>query len=103
MLAWSATVGGLAHAAQEAAPELGDVFVTATARPEDRSRIAVRLSQIVANLLLNAAKFSAPGGAVSISAARVGSEVHIRLSDNGIGIAAASIDRMITYSAMSSR
>ena len=53
---------------------------------------AVRLSQIVANLLLNAAKFTAPGGVVGISAARVGSEVHIRLSDNGIGIAAASID-----------
>lgn len=53
---------------------------------------AVRLSQIVANLLLNAAKFTAPGGRIAISAVREGDNVHIRLSDNGIGIAAASID-----------
>ncbi|WP_249729161.1 TonB-dependent receptor [Acidovorax sp. CCYZU-2555] len=46
VLAWSAAVGGLAHAAQEAAPELGDVFVTATARPEDRSRIAATTQTI---------------------------------------------------------
>ncbi|WP_219134245.1 response regulator [Janthinobacterium sp. UMAB-60] len=53
---------------------------------------AVRLSQIVANLLLNAAKFTAPGGRIAISAAREGDNVRIRLCDNGIGIAAASID-----------
>ncbi|WP_051959571.1 ATP-binding response regulator [Janthinobacterium sp. RA13] len=53
---------------------------------------AVRLSQIVANLLLNAAKFTAPGGRIAITAAREGDNVRIRLSDNGIGIAAANID-----------
>ena len=53
---------------------------------------AVRLSQIVANLLLNAAKFTAPGGRITVSAAREDDKVRIRLSDNGIGIAAASID-----------
>ena len=53
---------------------------------------AVRLSQIVANLLLNAAKFTAPGGRIAISAVREDDNVRIRLSDNGIGIAAASID-----------
>ncbi|MCM2564530.1 ATP-binding response regulator [Janthinobacterium kumbetense] len=53
---------------------------------------AVRLSQIVANLLLNAAKFTAPGGRIAITAEREGDNVRIRLRDNGIGIAAASID-----------
>ena len=53
---------------------------------------AVRLSQIVANLLLNAAKFTAPGGRIAIGAARDGDNVRIRLADNGIGIAATSID-----------
>lgn len=53
---------------------------------------AVRLSQIVANLLLNAAKFTAPGGRIAITAVREGDNVRIRLSDNGIGIAAANID-----------
>ncbi|PKB20647.1 ATP-binding response regulator [Janthinobacterium sp. 64] len=52
----------------------------------------VRLSQIVANLLLNAAKFTAPGGRIAITAAREGDNVRIRLCDNGIGIAAANID-----------
>ena len=52
----------------------------------------MRLSQIVANLLLNAAKFTAPGGRIAISAVREDDNVRIRLSDNGIGIAAASID-----------
>ncbi|MGK5026153.1 response regulator [Janthinobacterium sp. RB2R34] len=52
----------------------------------------VRLSQIIANLLLNAAKFTAPGGAIGISAERHGDHVRIRLADNGIGIAAGSID-----------
>ena len=55
---------------------------------------AVRLSQIVANLLLNAAKFTAPGGRIAIGAARDGDNVRIRLADTGIGIAATSIDRI---------
>ena len=62
---------------------------------------AVRLSQIVANLLLNAAKFTAPGGRIAISAAREGDNVRIRLCDNGIGIAAASIDSIFGLFAQS--
>ena len=62
---------------------------------------AVRLSQIVANLLLNAAKFTAPGGRITISAAREDDKVRIRLSDNGIGIAAASIDSIFGLFAQS--
>ena len=62
---------------------------------------AVRLSQIVANLLLNAAKFTAPGGRIAIAAARDGDNVRIRLSDNGIGIAAASIDSIFGLFAQS--
>ena len=62
---------------------------------------AVRLSQIVANLLLNAAKFTAPGGRIAISAVREDDNVRIRLSDNGIGIAAASIDSIFGLFAQS--
>jgi CheY-like chemotaxis protein len=47
----------------------------------------VRLSQIVANLLLNSAKFTEPGGKIELSAEVVGDDILIRLQDNGIGIA----------------
>ena len=48
---------------------------------------AVRLSQVFANLLHNAAKFTEPGGRIRIEAERHGSRVEIHVSDNGAGIA----------------
>ena len=47
----------------------------------------VRLSQIVANLLNNAAKYTPPGGKIDLSANANGNEVEIRVRDTGIGIA----------------
>jgi PAS domain S-box-containing protein len=47
---------------------------------------AVRLVQVVSNLLNNAAKYSAPGAPVWIEAHREGSEVVLKVRDNGIGI-----------------
>lgn len=52
----------------------------------------VRLSQIVANLLLNAAKFTEPGGRIELAAEVIGERVRITLTDNGIGIADANVD-----------
>lgn len=49
---------------------------------------AMRLAQVVANLLVNAAKYTNPGGRIAVSAVRDGAEVKIRVKDNGIGIAA---------------
>jgi CheY-like chemotaxis protein len=46
----------------------------------------VRLAQIVANLLNNAAKYTPEGGCISLSAHRAGGEVVIRVRDNGTGI-----------------
>jgi signal transduction histidine kinase len=52
----------------------------------------VRLAQIVGNLLHNAAKFTQPGGAISLSATLKDEQVRIRVSDNGIGIGAGKLE-----------
>ncbi len=46
-----------------------------------------RITQIVANLLDNAAKYTPPGGRVALSARQDGGEAVIRVADNGVGIA----------------
>lgn len=46
-----------------------------------------RLSQIIGNVLNNAAKFTAPGGQVWLNTNQVGTKVAIQIRDNGIGIA----------------
>ena len=46
-----------------------------------------RLSQVIANLLTNAARYTTPGGLIRLSAEREKGEVVIRVRDNGIGIA----------------
>lgn len=45
-----------------------------------------RLSQVFSNLLNNAAKYTAPGGEISLSADLEGSHVVVRVRDNGLGI-----------------
>jgi signal transduction histidine kinase/DNA-binding response OmpR family regulator len=47
-----------------------------------------RLSQILSNLLNNAAKFTEPGGTISLAAKRDSGEVLIAVKDNGVGIPA---------------
>lgn len=51
----------------------------------------VRLSQIFANLLNNAAKYTDPGGEISLTAEQVGNQAVVRIKDTGIGI---SSDRL---------
>jgi CheY-like chemotaxis protein len=45
-----------------------------------------RLEQILSNLLVNAAKYTDPGGAIWFGIARQDNEVTFRVRDNGIGI-----------------
>ncbi len=47
---------------------------------------AVRLSQVLANLLNNAAKYTPHGGQISLTAETEGEQITIRVRDNGIGI-----------------
>ncbi|HVU52028.1 MAG TPA: PAS domain S-box protein [Polyangia bacterium] len=45
-----------------------------------------RLTQVVSNLLTNAARYTDPGGRVEVAAAREGEAVVLRVRDNGSGI-----------------
>ncbi len=48
----------------------------------------LRLSQVAANLIDNAAKYTPPGGRIEIRAAREGDELALRVRDNGVGVSA---------------
>lgn len=54
----------------------------------------VRLAQAVGNLLCNAAKYTEPGGTISLTATCDAGEVAIRVRDNGIGIAPEVMPRL---------
>jgi PAS domain S-box-containing protein len=46
----------------------------------------IRLAQVVSNLLHNAAKYTEPGGRISLSGGREGAEIVLRVRDTGVGI-----------------
>ena len=52
---------------------------------------ALRLSQVIANLLSNAAKYTEPGGEIRLRARAGKGELCIEVSDNGIGMPAESL------------
>jgi hypothetical protein len=54
---------------------------------------SVRLTQVLVNLLSNAAKYTAPNGQVEVSVGRDHSVVRIEVSDNGIGMSPTLIER----------
>ena len=54
----------------------------------------VRLSQIVANLLNNAARYTDPGGHITVSAERHGDGAAIHVADDGVGIPVEMLSRV---------
>jgi signal transduction histidine kinase/CheY-like chemotaxis protein len=56
----------------------------------------VRLAQVFANLLINAAKYTGSGGHIQLSAQRQRGEIVVAVRDNGIGIAAQAMPRLFT-------
>jgi len=60
---------------------------------------ATRLTQVVSNLLNNAARYTPKGGRIVLAAGRDGEQAWVTVSDNGIGIAPAALEdvfRMFT-------
>jgi len=62
-----------------------------------------RVSQVVGNLLQNAAKFTPDGGCASVSVAAVDGRAEIRVLDSGIGIEPELLDRMFEPFAQAER
>jgi signal transduction histidine kinase len=54
----------------------------------------VRIEQVLANLLINAAKYTPNGGEISVRAVPVGDSVEFVVSDNGIGISGEMLPRV---------
>ncbi len=83
-------VEALRHAVEVAQPAIdrgGHVFeMDAPKAPLFVDGDAVRLTQIFANLLNNAAKYTENGGVVSLAAKRCGNEAMVTVRDNGMGI-----------------
>jgi len=56
----------------------------------------VRMSQIVANLLANAAKYTEPGGRIALEGRREGNQVVVAISDTGIGLSTEQLEHVFT-------
>lgn len=63
-----------------------EVSVTLPRRAVEVVGDAVRIEQVLVNLLTNAAKYTDESGHIAISLERIGSDARISVSDNGIGI-----------------
>jgi len=54
----------------------------------------VRIAQALSNILINAAKYTEPGGDICVEAVREGAEIAIRVRDNGPGIPRELLPRL---------
>ncbi|HEY2037009.1 MAG TPA: ATP-binding protein, partial [Steroidobacteraceae bacterium] len=73
--------------------------------PEEPIRLVsdpVRLAQVLANLLINAAKYTDSGGRIELEATRDGGVLVVAVRDNGIGISAEMMPRVFTLFAQAS-
>jgi signal transduction histidine kinase/DNA-binding response OmpR family regulator len=70
------------------------LIVTTPADPVWLDADALRLAQVVANLLNNAAKYTEKAGQISLSAERLENEVVLQVRDTGVGIAPEMLPRV---------
>lgn len=86
------------HALEMVAPQIEERKHTLTVtRPNEDIWLnadPVRLTQVLANILGNAAKYTSPGGTITLHASRDGEYATIRIIDNGNGIAPERLPRI---------
>ncbi len=88
----------ISHAVETARPVLDalkhELFVSTPAEPIWLDADTVRLTQVIANLLNNAAKYTEQGGRIALSSERQGDQAVVRVRDNGIGINSEMLPRI---------
>jgi signal transduction histidine kinase len=88
----------IARAVETVAPLLKErrheISTEIPARPLRVDGDCVRLTQVIANILSNAAKYTEPGGRVQVIASDCGDQVDIRIVDSGSGIAPEVLPRV---------
>jgi signal transduction histidine kinase len=87
----SLTLQAIVTAALETTLALADarrhrVSVSLPEEPLSLEADSTRLTQVVVNLLDNAARFTPPGGEISVTGYREDSEIVLRVRDTGVGI-----------------
>lgn len=88
------TLGGVIDAARELAEPLIEARAHALSVRLESASVALlvdpkRLCQVISNLLINAAKYTPPGGRIDVEAWTDGGDVRINVRDNGVGLTAA--------------
>lgn len=68
--------------------------VTLTPTPVYLDADPVRLAQVFSNLLTNAAKYTEPGGMITLTAEEIGNEAVVRVKDNGLGVPVEALPRI---------
>ncbi|HEX6984605.1 MAG TPA: PAS domain-containing protein, partial [Planctomycetaceae bacterium] len=81
-------------AAGPAIREAGLEFAVEPPGPLVLDADATRLTQVVTNLLSNAAKYTPPGGRVRLSAERKDGDAVIRVADTGVGLPADMLEKV---------
>ena len=56
-----------------------------------------RLSQVISNLLTNAAKYTEPGGHISLQCLRESEEIVVTIKDDGVGISAEEMPHIFDF------
>jgi len=103
----SVDLATIVAAAQEAARPLIEErgHTLAVTLPQEALRLMadpVRLAQILANILINAAKYTDSGGRIALEARQEGGEVVVVIRDNGMGISGDMMPRVFTLFAQAS-
>jgi CheY-like chemotaxis protein len=91
----SAVVRGAADVCRRTyADRRHDMRIAAPPEPLYVHGDAVRLEQVVGNLLNNACKYTDPGGVIEVRATRDGNDMVLSVKDNGIGIARSMVPKV---------